>query len=154
VRAGRRKSLDLSRAIVLTLFLLRHDNVQDVAAELFGCSQATVSRTSRRIRPLLRQATTAIAQRVAARARLGAVLLDGLIAPAGERRDRSDLFSGQHRVCGMNVQVIADLDLLHAAIDGLALHLLVRHGSDDWAYDALDHYLNSEVDAPAQPSAS
>lgn len=107
---GRRKSLDLSRAVVLTLFLLRHDNVQDVAGELFGCSQATVSRTSQRIRPLLQQATAAIAQRVAVRARLGAVLLDGLIAPTGERRDRTDLFSGKHRVCGMNVQVIADLN--------------------------------------------
>lgn len=48
----------------------------------------------------------------------------------------------------------AEVDLLHAAIDGLALHLLVRHGSDDWAYDALDHYLNSEAGASAQPSAS
>jgi hypothetical protein len=56
------------------------------------------------------QATAAIAQRVADRARYGAVLLDGLIAPTGERRDRSDLFTGKHRVCGMNVQVIADLD--------------------------------------------
>jgi len=109
-KTGRRKSLDLTRAVVLTLFLLRHDNVQDVAGELFGCSQATVSRTSRRIRPLLAQATAAIAQRVAARARLGAVLLDGLIAPTGERSERTDLFSGKHRVCGMNVQVIADLD--------------------------------------------
>jgi len=107
---GRRKSLNLSRVVVLTLFVLRHDNVQDVGGELFGCWKATVSRTSRRIRPLLQQATGAIAQRVAARARYGAVLLDGLIAPTGERRDRSDLFSGKHRVCGMNVQVIADLD--------------------------------------------
>ena len=109
-KTGRRKSLDLPRAVVLTLFLLRHDNVQDVAGELFGCSQSTVSRTSRTLRPLLQQATAAIAARVAARARRGAVLLDGLIAPTGERADRRDLFSGKHRVCGMNVQVIADLD--------------------------------------------
>lgn len=104
------KSLDLTRAVVLTLFLLRHDNVQDVAGELFGCSQSTVSRTARRLRPVVRQATDTIAARVAERARLGAVLLDGLIAPTGERADRTDLFSGKHRVCGMNVQVIADLD--------------------------------------------
>lgn len=109
-RTGRRRSLDLPRAVVLTLFLLRHDNVQDVAGELFGCSQSTVSRTSRRLRPLLQQATAAIAARVAERARLGAVLLDGLIAPTGERAGRTDLFSGKHRVCGMNVQVIADLN--------------------------------------------
>jgi DDE superfamily endonuclease/Helix-turn-helix of DDE superfamily endonuclease len=109
-KTGRPKSLALPRAIVLTLFLLRHDNVQDVAGELFGCSQATVSRTTRRLRPLLRQATAEIAAQVEKRARLGAVLLDGFIAPTGERSDRTDLFSGKHRVCGMNVQVVADLD--------------------------------------------
>ncbi|GIE32970.1 hypothetical protein Ait01nite_060150 [Actinoplanes italicus] len=49
-RNGRRKVLDLHRAVVLTLFLLRHDNVQDVAGELFGCSQSTVSRGFRRVR--------------------------------------------------------------------------------------------------------
>jgi hypothetical protein len=50
---GRRKVLDLHRAVVLPLFLLRHDNVQDVAGELFGCSQSTVSRVFRTIRLLL-----------------------------------------------------------------------------------------------------
>jgi hypothetical protein len=51
---GRRRVVGLYRVVVLTLFL-RHDNAQDVAGELFGCSQATVSRVSRRIRPLLEQ---------------------------------------------------------------------------------------------------
>jgi hypothetical protein len=74
---GRPKTLDLPRAVVLTLFLLRHDNVQDVAAELFGCSQSTVSRMTRRIRPLLRQATAEIAAQVAKRAQLGAFYSTG-----------------------------------------------------------------------------
>jgi hypothetical protein len=96
-KTGRRKSLDLTRAVVLTLFLLRHDNVQDVAGELFGCSQSTVSRTARRLRPVVRQATDTIAARVAERARLGAVLLDGLIAATGERADRTAGRSGLAR---------------------------------------------------------
>jgi len=50
IRAG---VLGLYRAVVLTLFLLRHDNAQHIAGELFGCSQSTVSRIFRRIRPLL-----------------------------------------------------------------------------------------------------
>jgi hypothetical protein len=73
------------RAVVLTLFLLRHDNGQDVAGELFGCSQATVSRVFRRIRPLLAQVTAARAVEVASQARRSAVLIDGFITPTGER---------------------------------------------------------------------
>ena len=70
-KRGRRKALDLHRAVVLTLFLLRHDNVQDVAGELFGCSQSTVSRVFRTLRPLLEQATAGIAARAVQRARRG-----------------------------------------------------------------------------------
>lgn len=38
------------------------------------------------------------------------MLLDGFVAPTGERADRTDLFSGKRRLSGMTVQVIADLD--------------------------------------------
>jgi hypothetical protein len=38
------------------------------------------------------------------------VLLDGFIAQTGERVDRTDLLSGNHRLAGINVQVVADLD--------------------------------------------
>ena len=106
---GRRRVMGLYRAVVLTLFLLRHDNAQDVAGELFGCSQATVSRVFRRIRPLLEQVTADRAVEVATQARRSAVLVDGFIAPTGERAARADLFSGKHHICGMNVQVVADL---------------------------------------------
>lgn len=105
---GRRRAVGLCRAVVLTLFLLRHDNAQDVAGELSGCSQATVSRIFRRIRPLLDQVTAARAAKVAAQVRRSATLVDGFIAPTGERAARDDLFSGKHRICGMNVQTVTD----------------------------------------------
>jgi hypothetical protein len=106
---GRRKSLGLYRAVVLTLFLLRQDNSQAVAGELFGCSQPTVSRIFRKIRPLFDQITANRVAEVVAQARRSAVLVDGLIAPTGERSARDDLFSKKHHVCGMNVQVVANL---------------------------------------------
>jgi hypothetical protein len=62
----------------------------------------------RKVRPLLEQAAAEVAAQAVRRARLGVVLLDGFVAPTGERGDRTDLFSGKHRLCGMNVQVIAD----------------------------------------------
>jgi hypothetical protein len=50
---GRRRVLGLFRAVVLVLFLLRHNNAQDVAGELFGCSQSTVSRLWRGLHPVV-----------------------------------------------------------------------------------------------------
>jgi DDE superfamily endonuclease len=106
---GRRRVVGLYRAVVLTLFLLRHDNAQHVAGELFGRSQSTVSRIFRRIRPLLDTAAAAHLTHVSPQAQQEAVLVDGFIAPTGERAARDDLFSGKHRIAGMNVQVVADL---------------------------------------------
>lgn len=71
---------------------------------------AEVLRVFRTVRPLLEQATAEVAGQAVQQARVGAVLLDGFIAPAGERAERTDLFSGKPRLPGMNVQVIAGLD--------------------------------------------
>jgi hypothetical protein len=54
---GRRRVRGLYRAVVLTLFLMRRNESQAVAGELFGCSQPTVSRIVRRLRPMLRAVT-------------------------------------------------------------------------------------------------
>jgi hypothetical protein len=61
---GRRRVLGLYPAVVLTLFLMRRNESQSVAGELFGCSQSTVSRVMRRLQPLLRQATAEFAGQI------------------------------------------------------------------------------------------
>ncbi|ANZ21616.1 membrane protein [Streptomyces noursei ATCC 11455] len=43
VSPGRMWALGLYKSVVLVLFLLRQNPVQEAAAELFGISQATVS---------------------------------------------------------------------------------------------------------------
>jgi DDE superfamily endonuclease len=106
---GRRPAVGLYRAVVLTLFVPRRDSAQDVAGDLFGWSRSTVSRIVRQVRGLLTQVTAEHAATVLARAPRGAAAVDGFIAPTGDRADRDDLFSGKHQVCGMNVQVVADL---------------------------------------------
>ena len=45
---GRPPIFGLFKAVVLVLFLLRHNNAQDVTAEGFGCPQSTVSRLAGR----------------------------------------------------------------------------------------------------------
>ncbi|MDR6318975.1 hypothetical protein [Actinoplanes couchii] len=64
----------------------------------------------RTVRPLLERAMAEVTTQAVQRARLGAVLLNGFVAPTGERADHTDLFPGKHRLSGMNVQVIAELD--------------------------------------------
>jgi DDE superfamily endonuclease len=106
---GRRRVLGLYRAVVLTLYLMRRNESQAVAAELFGCSQSSVSRASRRLRPLLRQATTHIAGQVRIQAKRSAVLVDGFLAPTGERAGVQGMYSGKRHDSGFNVQAVADL---------------------------------------------
>jgi hypothetical protein len=107
---GRRRVLGLYRAVVLTLFLMRRNESQAVAGELFGCSQATVSRVTRRLRPLLGQATAELAGQVRVQAQRSAVLVDGFLAPTGERTGVAGMFSGKRQTAGFNVQAVADLD--------------------------------------------
>jgi len=106
---GRRRVLGLYRAVVLTLFLLRRNESQAVAAELFGCSQATVSRIAHRLRPLLWQATCGFAGQVRAQARRSAVLVDGFLAPTGNRTGVTDMYSGKRHKSGFNIQTVGDL---------------------------------------------
>jgi len=106
---GRRRVLGLYRAVVLTLYLMRRNESPAVAGELFGCSQSSVSRMTRRLRPLLRQATAELAGQVRVQATRSAVLVDGFLAPTGERTDVVGMYSGKRHDSGFNVQAVADL---------------------------------------------
>ena len=55
VGAGRRFALDLRNRVLLLLFYYRTYAAQDVAAEVFGVGQATVSRSIDQIAPVVRQ---------------------------------------------------------------------------------------------------
>jgi hypothetical protein len=107
---GRHRILGLYRAVVLTLFLMRRNESQKVAGELFGCSQSTVSRFVRRLRPLLCEATVAFAGDIRTRAKRSAVLVDGFLAPTGDRLGVEGMYSGKRHASGFNVQAVADLD--------------------------------------------
>ena len=106
---GRRRMLGLYRAVVLTLYLMRRNEAQAVAGELFCCSQSTVSRIVRRLRPLLRQATADLAGQVRQQTKRSAVLVDGFLAPTGNRTGIPDLFSGKRHAAGLDVQAVSDL---------------------------------------------
>lgn len=103
------------KSVVLVLFLLRQNPVQEAAAELFGISQA---RVSRRWSMLLTVVEKVLNRHVPDPAEASAgriVLIDGTLVPTWDRASEgTSMFSGKHRDTGLNLQVAATLvgDLL------------------------------------------
>lgn len=88
----------------MTPYLMRRNESRAVAADLFGCSQSSVSRIAALLRPLLRQATADLAGEVRAQAKRSAVLVDGFLARACNRAGVPELYSGKRHAAGFNVQ--------------------------------------------------
>jgi DDE superfamily endonuclease len=105
---GRRRVPGVYRAVVLTLYLMRRNESPAVAGEPFGCSRSGVSRMTRRLRPLLRPATAELAGQVRVQATRPAVLVDGFLAPTGERTGVVGMSSGKRHDSGLNVRAVAD----------------------------------------------
>ncbi|WP_018803900.1 transposase family protein [Salinispora arenicola] len=107
---GRPHVLPLPTAVIAVLFGLRHNLSDEVLGEVFGCSQATITRYHQVLQPILRWVTRPEVDQRLEQTRREGVLVDGFVAPVGEREHHDGLFSGKKHVCGQNVQVIADLD--------------------------------------------
>jgi hypothetical protein len=101
---GRPHVLPLPVAVVAVVFGLRHNMPDEVLAEVFGCSQATITRYHEILQPILRWVTRPEVDDQRARAGRAGVLVDGFVAPVGEREHYDGLFSGKKHVSGQNVQ--------------------------------------------------
>ncbi|MFJ5035798.1 transposase family protein [Streptomyces sp. NPDC088560] len=101
-------AVGLYKSVVLVLFLLRQNPVQETAAELFGISQATVSRRWNTLLPVVEKV---LARHVPdpAEASSGRVeLVDGtLVATWDWKSEGTSMFSGKPRDTGFNLQVAA-----------------------------------------------
>jgi hypothetical protein len=107
---GRPHVLLLPTAVIAVLFGLRHNMSDEVIAEVFGCSQATITRYHEILQPILRWVTRPEVDQRLDQTRREGVLVDGFVAPVGEREHYHGLFSGKKHTSGQNVQVISDLD--------------------------------------------
>jgi hypothetical protein len=83
---GRPHVLPLFTAVVAVLFGLRHNVADEVLAEVFGCSQATITRYHQILQPILRWVTRPEVDDQLERAGREGVLVDGFVAPVGETR--------------------------------------------------------------------
>lgn len=72
--------------MLVVLLYLRHNLAQALLAELFDCSQPTVSRLISRLTPAITTVLTPNAEQVAARGLRSTVRVDGFLAPTGDRR--------------------------------------------------------------------
>ena len=105
---ARRRAVGPYRAVLIVLLYLRHNLSQALLAELFGCSQPTVSRLVGRLTPIITTVLTPNAEQVAARELRSTVRIDGFLAPTGDRRKdtyTSGMYSGKRHACGFNIQV-------------------------------------------------
>jgi hypothetical protein len=108
-RCGRKPVLGLFKSVVVTLCYLRRNHVQQELAELFGASQATISRTIARYVPLLGELLTDWVPTVEDLDANDQLIIDGTLLPCWSWADNPELWSGKHRTTGMNVQVACTL---------------------------------------------
>ncbi len=115
-QVGRPPALGLHRSVLLTLILLRHNLPQALAADLFGISQPTVSRTFRRLAPLIGQVTCPHTPPMPEALSGRVVIVDGTLVPTGNRTGhRKANYNGKRHKAGLAIQILATLDgtLLH-----------------------------------------
>jgi hypothetical protein len=147
---GKPPVIGLFDSVVMVVALMRRNLVQEIAGELFGCSQPTVSRRWDLIRPAIAAVLAGFVPDPAAVAgRGGTVLVDGTVCPTWDWAAVPDLFSGKVWFAGMNIQIASDLDGEVAAIGPVPVNG-ARH--DAYAYDAsglksmLEHLTNKVAD--------
>jgi len=136
---GRPFALGLFRSVAMVLALLRQNIVQQVAAEMFGVSQATVSRRFDALRELIEAVLAEVVLTPAEIAGLSTVLVDGTLVPTWDWSHRRDLFSGKHHDTGFNLQIAAtlkgDLVAVGAPVPG------ARHDAYAWQASGLAEQL-------------
>ncbi|MGW8955783.1 transposase family protein [Streptomyces sp. NPDC055709] len=124
-------AMGLFRSVVLVLYLLRQNPVQQAAAELFGVSQPTVSRRWTTLLPVVEKVLAEHVPDPAEASRGRIVLIDGTLVPAWDwASEGTTMFSGKHRDTGFNLQIAATL-----AGDLLAVSAPVpgsRHDTHAW----------------------
>jgi Helix-turn-helix of DDE superfamily endonuclease len=106
---ARRRVVGPYRAVLVVLIYLRHNLSQALVAELFGCSQPTVSRLIGRLGPVITTVLTPNAEQVVSKQLRSTVRVDGFLAPVGDRRANtytSGMYSGKRHRCGFNIQVV------------------------------------------------
>jgi DDE superfamily endonuclease len=138
---GRPAVAGLFRSVAMVTALMRTNITQELAGDIFGCSQSTVSRRWDLIRPVIGAVLAAFvpvpAQILGTK---GTALVDGTIAPAWDWKAIPGLFSGKAGYAGINLQIAATLDGRLAAVGPVPVHG-ARHDAHAFAASGLKDLL-------------
>ncbi len=105
------------RQVTIVLCIARHNLRQRLTADLFGVSQATISRIWRYILPLLGLVTCMDRISLTEALKEGMLLLEGTFIPTGNRLHTGRTnYSGKHHLQCLNIQVLARPDATLAAV--------------------------------------
>ena len=104
-------ALTLNQALKITLLYLRHNLTEELLADIFETSQATIPRTIHRIENALLNLTELKVPELESLKNVpGSLVVDGTLIPVWNwASQRRTLFSGQHKRAGFNHQVICTL---------------------------------------------
>ena len=103
------RALGLFLCVRLTLTYLRHNPCQELLAEAYNVSQATVSRVISAYTPLIAQALQASVPTVEDLDPTAQLVIDGTLLECWSWADHPELYSGKHKTTGLNVQVACTL---------------------------------------------
>jgi len=92
-----------------TLTYLRHNPCQELLAEAYCVSQATVSRIISAYTPLIAQVLQACVPTVEDLDPTAQLIIDGTLLECWSWADHPELYSGKHKTTGLNVQVACTL---------------------------------------------
>jgi hypothetical protein len=137
---GRGAAAGPDQSVAMVVTLLRTNITQEMAGDIFGCSQATVSRRWDLLRPVIGQVLAGCAPDPRQILGGGTALVDGTIAPTWDWAAIPDLFSGKAGYPGMNLQIAATLGGQVAAIGPVPVHG-ARHDAHAFAASGLKDLL-------------
>ncbi|PNE35762.1 transposase family protein [Streptomyces noursei] len=118
---GRPRALPLACAVEATVIYLRRNLPEEVIGDMYGVSQATISRTVTALTGPIAAATARhvpTADEAKEYVKDAIVLVDGTLTPVWSWFGHSELRSGKHHTTGFNVQVVTDRlgEVLYVAI--------------------------------------
>ena len=103
------RALGLFLCVRLTLTYLRHNLPQELLAEAYCVSQATVSRVIGAYTPLIARALQEHVPTVEDLDPTAQLIIDGTLLECWSWADHPELYSGKHKTTGLNVQVACTL---------------------------------------------
>ena len=131
-------SVGLYRSVAMVVALMRQNLTQHTAADIFGVSQATVSRRWNLLRDPIGDAVAGHVPDLGAYR--STVLVDGTLVPTWDWAHRDDLYSGKRHDHGFNLQIATSLDgdLLAVGVPGPG----ARHDAHAYIASGLAHTLD------------